>query len=243
MKKVVSMLSIVVRSSLYKIWWILAGMILVQLGVFYQTYQRYAKHSQWEEEVTLGTPYGVTWTLESLVEESYVEVFFLIAFVLICVVLTWSQGERRGVQSYYFYERMSVSQKQRFFVWTGYNISIFLLFAFAELLAVLGMGDIFTYLVPQEYESVQMYFMAFYKSPFLHGVFPMGDILRWIRNILMVTACGMEIAGYACRKRKPWALFILIVLILFGFSQRLGDAGMDYLLIVASVCYIGAHII
>lgn len=232
MKQVFSMLTITVRSSFYKICLILTGMSMLQFGLFYYTYK---KHDYSEMADTWGIPYGIPWTLESLIEESKAEVVFLAAFVLICITLAWAEGERKGVKSYYLYERLSVSKTQRFAAWAVYNFACMILLVFVQVLAVLVMGCIFNYLVPAEYESVQMYFMAFYKSEFLHSLIPMAEVWKWVRRVLLYTACSMEIAGYACLKRKPWGMLLLMAMFVFGFSQEIGSYGMEFLMICVSV--------
>jgi len=244
MKKEISVMSIAVRSSSYKILLILLGMATVQLGLFYDTYLKYDYSEERlvasESSTVWGKGYGVTWTLESLVEESHVHMVFLAAFAMICLVLAWAQSERKGVHTYYFYERLQVGTKSRFVGWSLYNFACMILLLFAELLVVLGMGSIFIYMVPEEYESAQMFFMAFYKSRFLHNIFPMAEIYRWFRNVLLFGACSMEIAAFACMKRKPWEMFMLILLILFGFVQDIGTfGGMDIVLILVSLICIG----
>jgi len=247
MKKVLSLLTVTVRSSVYKIILILFGMSAVQFGMFYRTYLKYdfSEQTLWEQEngivagnEQLGQAFGVSWTLESLVEESKVSIIFLAAFAIVCLVLFWAEGERKGTNTRYFYERLTVSKKQRVASLTIYNLLCFLVLIFAEVLTVLGMGQIFVYLVPAEYESVQMYFMAFYKSDFLHCLFPMADIFKWIRNIIIFTACALEIASYGCQKRRNWSIFLTIVLIAFGFVQKIGTFGaMDIIMILtACVC-------
>ena len=124
--------------------------------------------------------------------------------------------------------------------WALYNFGCMVLLTGAAVVSAIGMGCIFSYLAPEAYQSVQMYFMAFYKSRFLHNVFPMGEIYRWIRNALLFGACSVEIAGYACLRRKPWEMLLLILLILFGFVQDMGTfGGMDIIMILVSLVCIG----
>jgi len=248
MKKKISVMSIAVRSSIYKVLLILFGMIALQLGLFYYTYLRYDymdnEMISSEPFQVLGRGYGVTWTLESLVEESYVKWVFMTAFILICMVLAWSEGERKGSHTYYFYKRIQVSMQERFVGWSLYNFGCMILLLLGMVISAVGMGCIFSCLAPEGYQSVQMYFMAFYKSRFLHNVFPMGEIFRWIRNALLFGACSMEIAGYACLRRKPWEMLVLILLILFGFVQDMGTfGGMDIIMILVSMVCIGVTII
>ena len=46
MKKVVSIMSVTVRSSIYKVLLILLGMSFLQLGMFYRTYLKYDYSAQ-----------------------------------------------------------------------------------------------------------------------------------------------------------------------------------------------------
>ena len=83
-----------------------------------------------------------------------------------------------------------------------------------------------------------MYFMAFYKSEFLHCLLPMADVFKWIRNTLIFTAAALEIAVCACKKRRTWSVFMIAVMIIFGFVQEIGTFGaMDIIMILtAGVC-------
>jgi hypothetical protein len=244
MNKLISLLTVTVRSSFYKICLILLAMSTLQLGMFWRTYLAY-DYSQTNSanvivgEELPGQAYGVEWTLESLVEKSKVSIVFMVAFALICLVLYWAEGERKGTHISYFYDRLTVSNKERIVGFTLYNMVCILLLVFAEVLTVLGMGMIFVYLVPAEYESVQMYFMAFYKSEFLHCLFPMADIFKWIRNIFLFASCALEIGACSCRKRKSWSLFLIIVLTVLGFVQEIGTFGaMDAIMIIMAGIYI-----
>ena len=246
MKKVVSLLTITVRSTIYKIILILIGMSALQLGIFCHTYLKYDYSkpvlTNPENEILgnelLGQAFGVSWTLESLVEESHISIVFLAAFALISLVLFWAESERKGTNIFCFYNRLIVTKKQRMVSLTLYNLVCIMLLICAEVLTVLGMGEIFKYLVPAEYESVQMYFMAFYKSEFLHCLLPLADIFKWIRNFFIFTAVAFEIAVCACRKRKSWSVFLIIVMVIFGFVQKIGTFGaMDIIMILtAGVC-------
>ena len=85
--------------------------------------------------------------------------------------------------------------------------------------------------------------MAFYKSEFLHCLLPLGDVIKSVRNVMMYLACSMEIAGYASMKRKPWGLFLLVALMVFGFSQKIGAFGMmDTVMMIAAGISIGLNI-
>ena len=248
MKKIMSLLAVTVRSTIYKMMLILLAMSVVQLGMFWRTYLKYDYSEQTLSnsgvmleipgEELLGQAFGVSWTLESLVEKSKVAVVFLAAFALICLVLYWAESERKGTNTFYFYDRLSITKKQRIISLSIYNLASILLLIFAEVLTVLGMGKIFEYLVPAEYESVQMYFMALYKSEFLHCLLPMADIFKWIRNIILFAACALEIASSACQRRKTWGVFLIIILIIFGFMQKIGTFGaVDIIMILtAGVC-------
>lgn len=248
MKKVSSLLTVTVRSTIYKIILILIAACAAELGLFYYTYLKYDFSEGYLQDPNLGwelpgQAFGVSWTLESLVKKSNVVIVFLLAFVLICLVLYWAESERKGTNTFYFYNRLTVETKQRIFSLTVYNLFCIGLLVLAQVLTVLGMGHIFVHMAPAEYESVQMYFMAFYKSEFLHCLLPMADIFKWIRNLLIFTAGALEIAAGACRKGRTWSVFLILLMIVFGFVQKTGTFGaMDTIMILASGICIGVNI-
>ena len=236
-----SLLTVAVRSSFYKIAFVLLVMSAVQLGMFYRAYLEFDYSQEYSADVVVGEEmpgqaYGVEWTLESLVEKSSVSLVFLAAFGLIGLILYWAESERKGSNTFYFYNRLTLSKQKRIGSLAVYNGICLIVLLFAELLTALGMGMIFSHLAPEEYQSLQMYFMAFYKSEFLHCLFPMAEIYKWIRNILLFSAVALDIAVCACSRRKSWSVFLLILLVMFGFVQKIGTYGaMDLLMITTAV--------
>ena len=47
---------------------------------------------------------------------------------------------------------------------------------------------------PRESLSPQLVFLAFYRCEFLHCLLPMAEVLKWIRNILLILTLSMTAA-------------------------------------------------
>lgn len=225
MKKNLSMLSIVVRSSIYKIMGILLGMGVLQTVLFYQAFR--SLHTE---------PIGSSWysleLFEEVLQDAQVHYIFLAAFILICVTLIWAESERRGSKTFYLYDRLAVDFKSRFLSWSIYNVLCLLMLFAVQVLLVFGLGVIYQLLADPDFVLRPMYFSAFYKSRFLHCLLPMEEWLKWVRNVLMILAVGMEIADCSCRGRKLYSAAMLICYLAVGFVQDIASYWQDWLCIL-----------
>lgn len=226
MRKNLAVLSIVVRSSIYKILLVLVGMSLVQVGLSYS----YLSKSDL-----------IVWNLEVLVESIYMKEVFLVTLVLIGIILLWAMGEKFGTKQAYYYDRISVKRSGRFWLWTGYTVFCFSLLFMVQIGLVFVIGLLYERCSLEGYLYPQMYFLTFYQNEFLHNLFPMTDIVKWITNILFVLAMSVDIVKANCYSRKPYGVVWFFLLYLEALSSEMGHYGWDIVLILAAVIYLGMN--
>lgn len=209
MKKELSVLMLAVRSSFYKILTVLIFMVVFQLSFFYLGVQKYRLQ-------------GV-FSMEEMVEVSYIEPIFFIAFLLICAILVWSKNQK-GSQSEYTLKRLLIHRERVFFLWSGYHICCFLVLFSWQIFAIIGMGKWYLNWIEESYISSQSLFLAFWRNDFLHSLLPLAEVSRWIRNGLLVTALGLAMAfiGNEGYRNQGLALVCCVLLVILGFSDPAG---------------------
>lgn len=140
------------------------------------------------------TAAGIMMALEC-VDFSLAPLFFLTALGTVFLILCVMEGEPRGVRSCYTWHRLRIGPERLFLLKTCYNVLCFILLFAAQT----GMGFWFCYRyslhMPREALSPQLVFLTFYRREFLHCLLPMAEVLKWIRNTLLLLAFSMTAAA------------------------------------------------
>lgn len=162
--------------------------------------------------------------------------FFLAALGAVFLILCVMEGEPRDVRFHYTWRRLRVTPKRLFLLKTFFNALCFLL-PFA---AQAGMGIWFCHRysqqIPPESQSPQLLFLTFYRWEFLHCVLPMAEVLKWIRNLLLVLALSMTAAADISvipRRNMGIARAILYIMTVCWFITPIGIQIADIGLCIA----------
>lgn len=218
MKKQLSVLMLLIRSSFYKLLALLAVMAAVQAALFY---------------LVLRT--GRELTLPELFSKGKTGIVCGVAFVLYTAVLCLT-GCELGSKQGYTLRRLSISERSIFFWQAGYNLCCYLLFWFVQLAAVL----IICRLRMAQTGGPQDVFLMFYQDPFLHSVLPLDESSRYVRNAAMAAAMGCVTAYFPlCQRRGGFAVstvFMTGVSVVF-FAAEMGSFSRDIIVILLSVLF------
>lgn len=87
----------------------------------------------------------------------------------------------------------------------------------------------------------QVIFLAFYRSDFLHSLFPMAEACNWVRNALLLLALGADAAGRAGRKRQA-AQVALFLLAAVCFTDSIGTGWPDVICDIVFLVAIGVNV-
>ena len=177
--------------------------------------------------------------LEDVIARSGVLWVMAAAFVLLTVQLCAAGGDRGGRQNYTL-QRLALQERTVTFWQMAVNALFYLLFWTLQGLALIILcavvrdtGDVL---------SGQALFLACWRSPLLHGLIPMGEVLIWIRNVAFCAVLGIVTAKFSwCRRRGKFGvgvLFAAAACLLF-FPREVGKTVEDtlvmlFLLTVAS---------
>lgn len=234
MKKYLSVFSLYIRSSIYKLIAVIILMAAAQILLF-----NIALNSDY---ATAGTLMGV----ESLIDVSRAPLVFGAAFTAVTVFLILS-GCEFGTKQGYTLRRLAVKEKSVLLCQTGANTLLYGLLLISETLIsyVLCMMYIKFAETPEIAEkaliSNQTVFLAYYRSNFLHALLPLNDIFKHISNLVALLGMGFTGAVFPYflrRKRISLEVFILMLFICFNFSNAWTTSSGD-LVIIGAALFLG----
>ena len=236
MKKYVSVLSIAVRGSIYKLIGIVLGMGILETGLFVRAIAAGKKLDL--EQMTAADMQG----FEHMIDASYIAFVFGIAFMLCYIVLLKAVGDTKGSETDYFYNRLSVGIVPRYVMWCLYGIVCMSMFAAVQIGIVYGLGQLYVHTVQSELVSPQMYFLAFYRNDFLHGLLPMANIGKWIRNFVLFLVLGTEIANYGMTHKQNVAVLSVALMVVASLGQGIRFTVLEVYILLIAIVVLGVNI-
>ena len=218
----VSIWGLLARSSIYKLLGLAAMMLLAEAALFYKSLWGGGRHE-----------------LTDVINGSNVSMIFL---MMLGPWLSVLAGTERNMEekSRNTMDRLVLSPRVIFWLKAVFNMGcVTILFALQIWMAI-WMVETFGRERPEAYASPQRLFMAFYRIEFLHCLLPLAEAGKWVRNILLVTALGMETAVYV--KGIPVTLILLYILTAGWFVSPVGRGVTDGLCIFAYGVMIGVGV-
>ena len=96
----------------------------------------------------------------------------------------------------------------------------------------------YTLWVGPEAASHQTVFLTCYRSDFLHDLFPLGDILCWVRNLLLCLMMGAAaaIAAYKQRREGKMSGSPIVAVGLAWWTFLEGSNDFAYLMMGMAAC-------
>lgn len=204
MRRHIPIFMMFVRSSLYRVLLILAGMVLAESFLFFLTIKEYL-------EVEARNPAGA-YALNRLIQDSKIVWVFLVSFLLITLVLCLVGCDFNGKLEYTV-QRLGISPIGIFFWQAGCNALMYVLFWLAQLYTVFGFCMYYLQAADPSWVTGQTLFLEFHRSGFLFTLLPLENIAGWLLNVVTVLCLGIVTARVPhCQRRKsrPIAIFVLI---------------------------------
>lgn len=223
MKQHGSVFMLFVRSSFYKILLILLAMIVSEGVWFYGTIQGTLEKME-TGEVTTMTP-------EVIFEEAHLMAFFGIALILVTVVLACVCRNTTGRLDYTLY-RLNISPKSIVLWQAAYSAICLLVVWFVQVILAFCLCRYYMKTADAGAVTHQSLFLAFYRSPFLHGILPLQNFWCWIRNVLLFATLGGALAYdvYCSRrgKNRMWTWWLVLYFGLSRFQVDLSEHANTY---------------
>lgn len=228
-RQIISVFGLLARSSFYKICGILAVMVIGEFVLFrhellrcYNAVTDFVSAPEW------------------LIGKACVPEIFLAALALSVVVLIWTEV-RMSEKAGYTMLRLGLTKKELFVIKTIYNVACLVLLFVVQIWLAIGFLTWYEAYAHLDMPLPQLYFLAFYRNKFLHCLFPMQEIGKWIRNLLMITALAMTAAGVIVfpgekgQRRGMSGLSIVILAVVWFLS----DAGKNLLDMCCDILFLG----
>ena len=182
--------------------------------------------------------------LEDIIDRSGVMWVMAAAFILLTVQLCAAGGDRGGRQNYTL-QRLALQERTVTFWQMAVNALFYLLFWTLQGLALIILCAVMR--DSGDTLSGQALFLACWRSPLLHGLIPMGEVLIWIRNVCFCAVLGIVTAKFSwCRRRGKFGVGVLFAAAacLLSFPREVGKAVEDtlvtlFLLTVAAAAVTG----
>lgn len=225
-----SILMLLARSSIYRILGILAGTTIVEFLLFRRKLQAAVMAFQ----LGLGNQ---EWSLEEIVDYSWITWSTVVGFVLVTVVLCLV-GCERGSKQGYTLRRLAVSERGIFFWQAGYNVCIYLIFWSVQAVLLWCLCLLYMKQADPTLTSNQTVFLAFYRNAFLHGMLPLDDAIGWVRNGIMILGLGIAAATFPFRQRRGKfgsEIVALVLLTILWFGRMPGDFVYEIIQIIMSL--------
>lgn len=219
MKKHLSVLCLIARSSVYKILAVLICMAAVQAVLFSFFLGEAAK----VYEAGLGVS-----SLEDLIARSHIGFVFAAAFLAVTFFLC-KTGCALGAQPGYTLDRLSVSSAAVWSWQAAYNAAVYLTLWCFEAMTVLGLALLFIHRTDPSLVTGQTVMLAAYRSDFFHALIPVNDAAAWVRNAAYVLAMGIAAANFPFKQRQgrfAGGVMMLFCLVLGTFKYTPGEPGV-----------------
>ena len=219
-----AVLQFFIRSSMGSFLVLMSTMVLAEGFWFYRTIQNMLQLQEQTGEFPVMTP-------ELVFDEAHLMIFFGYAVLILTAILSVVGRNGTGHQDYTLY-RLSISPKS-IFVWqTVCNVGYLLLLWFVQVIVAFGLCRYYIEVADAAAITHQSLFLAFYRSPFLHGILPLQNFWCFVRNVMYFAAMGSVLAYevYCSRrgKNRMWISWILLYFGLSKFQVDLSDYAFTY---------------
>ena len=237
MKKYLSVFGLYARSTVFKILLILFAMSAIETIIFYTELQNAL---QTYESIEAGLS-----SLEHTLDMAAINVYFRAALLLITFVLS-IPGCKFKSNTGYTLQRLSVSERETFFIQTVYNTLVYIILIAVQLGVTFVLSQYYISTVPDGFANNQTLFLAYYRNEFLHSLLPLEDIGLWVRNALLVISFGFVTAEFPYNNRRNKFSATAIALGLYTivyFDQGIGElfhvitTAIISLMIISEVIY------
>lgn len=223
MKRVSAVWMAAARTVVWKLLLILLLMATVEVGLFRRALQAGAPEyrggfAYFIEEGHLWPPFG-----------------FGLAFLCVALCLQGCQFSGKPV---YTLQRLPLSEETVTLLWAVVHVGCLVILWAWQLVVVWGLWLLYNRFGPSSGQTLELFVNA-YESPTLHGLLPLGDASRHVRNIFWVLGLGFQTAAFGYFQRRGRVRVEGIVLLAVGtsfFRTGVAAGDTDVALSLLSLC-------
>lgn len=215
MKRVSAVWMAAVRTVIWKLLLIIILMAGAETVLFWRTFQG-----------------GFAYFLE----ESRLWTVFFLALAALCAVLCL-QGCQFSGKTVYTLQRLPLSEEAVTLLWAAVHVGCLVILWAFQLAVVWGLWLLYNRFGPSSGQTLEL-FVNVYGNDFLHGLLPLADVSRHVRNILWVLVLGFETAafGYFQRRGRFRGEVVFLLAVGIGFFRTgMGETKADVWLSLLSL--------
>lgn len=212
MKKHLSVLELMARSTIYRVFVLLISMVAVEAGLFWF-------------QLSQG-PNENGFSLEMVIRQSHISWVFGVFLLLLTMLLCQTGLETNSKQGYTMM-RLSISERWVFFWQSVYNSICYLILWMVQVLIAMILSFLYVSKAPAEYVTNQTMFLAFYRNDFFHALLPFEDGMIWVVNIMVFVTLAICVARFPMvqwRGKRAFEFIPLACGIAILFSREIGDS-------------------
>lgn len=221
MKKYLSVLEMITRSSIYKVLLIIGGMLVAEAILFGNT---------------LINPEGIC--LEEYIDQSYYSIVFKIAYILLTIVLVFP-GMNIGSTQSYTLQRLRIKERWIYGLQIIYNLLAYVLLWGAQLAMLLVSAVAYQKYLPEgTLWTNQTLFLAFYRNNFMHSILPLEDGASWWVLGLIGVSTAILTAEFTRQQRNGKFAFEILALMVIALIVFPREMGFEFVFLVIVLVFV-----
>lgn len=224
MKKTLSVTMLAARTMLPSLIAVIAGMALLEMALFLRI-----RHLHDSTDIP---------GYARQIRMSGSPIILAAAFLLLCGLMVLPGIDRSGSRPNYLVGRLSVRPRIASLCWALSAMLCLTVLWAAQTGVALLMGQLCLARQDPAAWSAQTLFVSFSEDGFLHGLLPLGEASRWVRNITELIGLGLSAAAMIHVHRqggRDYALPILALAVAASFGQAVGHFSMDMTMTLLSL--------
>ena len=228
MKRYGSVFLLLIRSSLYKVLCLILILGIAE-GITFYFVMTHGGDSLQMGELGDGSLVVLTGGLEAVLERSGFLWFFRAALVAAAVILVRACGGGESKVRYTI-GRLRIHENHFFLCQGIWNSMTFWLLWTAQVFIVIGLSAFYGILEEKPVMEGQTLFLLFYRSGFLHSLFPLGEMSRHVSVMTAILGLGFSAAQFSwCQRRERLGIGLPVILIatLFLLPMEAGNGLYD----------------
>ena len=229
MRRYTSLVMLTAGRCLGKVLLLLAAMGAVQTALFLPWLDRRQEVYDRAADTGVMAPFH----LNEIFQDGHLSMVWSVGLLALLMLLLYTSS--RGGE--YTLRRLGVSGLKADLTIALSNLLLLVLFWVGEMAVLLGLAVWYNAQLPSEYAGPNTVFLACYQAKLLHSILPVGELLRWVRNVFVLVCLALSTAQGASllrRGKRPMGVFLLSVIAAMTWVNEAWQGGMDLIVMMAA---------
>lgn len=170
---------------------------------------------------------------------------FYLALIALCAVLCLQGSERSGGKMLYTLRRLPLREETVTVLWALLHVGCIVILWGCQLAVALGHWALYSRYGADGGAYTLELFALFYTDGFLHGLLPLADIVRHVRNIFWILSLGFSTASFGYFQRRGrfrMETLLLLAVGLYTFGVDLSNIDLSVLAVGSALVLMGTPV-